>query len=137
AYPWRMCSCLQCDATLRCPRKCLLHRIRCRRQFLFQNDFACFIQNTVERPTISQIHTDRQLLLFENFVPKCLHSANLFHSRSPFHCAKSASFIGSVSHPVETGLLIPSDNVQTVNVDLRLSDLPSADSRSLGLRPSL
>jgi hypothetical protein len=56
-----------------------------------------------------QNYTDRQLLLLENFVPKCLHSANLFHSRSPFHCAESASFIGSVSHAVETGLLIPSD----------------------------
>src|SRR5216684_3125551 len=36
------------------------------------------------------------------------HSANLLHSRSPFHCASSALIIGSVSHPVETGLLIPS-----------------------------
>src|SRR6266403_2999996 len=103
-----MCSGLQCHATLRHPRKCLLHRFRCRRHFLFQNDFACFIQNTVERPVISQIHTDRQLLLLENFVPKFLHSANLLHSRSPFSCASSTSIIGSVSHPVETGLLIPS-----------------------------
>src|SRR6202020_3345677 len=69
-----------------------------RRYFLFQNDFASFLQNTVERPTISQIHTDGWLLLLQNFVPQYLHSANLLHCRSPF-CASSASFIGSVSHP--------------------------------------
>src|SRR5216684_2909846 len=93
-----MCSCLQCDKTPRYLSKRLLHRFRRRRQFLFQNNFACFIHNTVERPAISQIHTDRQLLLLENFVTKYLHSANLLHSRSPF-CALSTSFIGSVSHP--------------------------------------
>src|SRR6267143_1478933 len=34
-------------------------------------------------------------------TPRCLplHSANLHHSRSPFHCALSASIVGSVSHP--------------------------------------
>jgi hypothetical protein len=44
---------------------------------LFQNDFSCFIQNTVARPAISQIHTDRQLLVLENFVTKYLHSERL------------------------------------------------------------
>src|ERR1700733_3868317 len=93
-----MCSCLQGDEASRYLCKRLLHRFRCRRYFLFQNDFACFLQNTVERPTISQIHTDGLLLLLQNFVPPYLHSANLLHRRSPF-CASSASFIGSVSHP--------------------------------------
>src|SRR5712664_4061573 len=93
-----MCSGLNCDETSRYLSKCLFYRFRCRRHFLFQNDLSCFIQNTVERPAISQIHTDRQLLLLENFVTKYLHSANLLHSRSPF-CALSTSFIGSVSHP--------------------------------------
>src|ERR1700729_4614034 len=93
-----MCSCLQGDEASRYLCKRLLHRFRCRRYFLFQNDFACFLQNTVERPTISQIHTDGLLLLLQNFVPQYLHSANLLHCRSPF-CASSASFIGSVSHP--------------------------------------
>src|SRR6266478_5089027 len=81
-----MCSCLHGNETPRYLSKCLLHRFRCRRHFLFQNDFPCFIQNTIERPAISQIHTDRQLLLIENFVTKYLHSANLLHSRSPFLC---------------------------------------------------
>jgi len=35
-----------------------------------------------------------QLLLLENFVSKCLHSANLLSSRS-FHSALSASFMPS------------------------------------------
>jgi hypothetical protein len=37
-----------------------------------------------------------------------VEGAKLFHSRSPFPCASSALMIGSVSHPAETGLLIPS-----------------------------
>src|ERR1700733_7863785 len=72
-----MCSGLQGDEASRYLSKGLLHRFRCRRYFLFQNDFACFLQN---------------------FVPPYLHSANLLHRRSPF-CASIASFIGSVSHP--------------------------------------
>src|SRR5712671_5254296 len=116
AYPGGMCPCLQCDETSRYLSKGLLHRFRCRWQFLFQNDLACFIQNTVERPAISQIQADRQLLFLENFALRCLHSDSLFHSRSPFVCASSASTIGSVSHPVETGLLIPSEKRDYRNV---------------------
>src|ERR1700687_511272 len=99
AYPRGMCSGLQCDETSRYLSKGLLHRFRCRRQLLFQNDLACFIQHTVERPAISQIQTDRQLLLLEKFALEYLNSASLFHSRSPFLCALSTSNIGSVSHP--------------------------------------
>src|SRR6202030_3722458 len=94
-----MCSRLQCDETPWYLSKRLLHRFPCRRHFLFQNDFACFIQNTVKRPTIPQIHTDRELLLLENFVANSLHSANLLHRPSPFLCALSTSNLGSVSHP--------------------------------------
>src|SRR5882757_143130 len=64
-----MCSCLQGDETPRYLSKRLFYRFRCRRHFLFQKDFACFIQNTIERPAISQIHTDRQLLLFKSSFP--------------------------------------------------------------------
>src|SRR6202171_2349578 len=108
AYPGGMCSCLQCDETSRYLSKGLLHRFRCRRQFLFQNDLACFIQNTVERPAISEVQTNRELVSFQNHVSIYPNSASLFHSRSPFLCALSTSNIGSVSHPAETGLLIPS-----------------------------
>src|SRR6267143_657130 len=100
-----MCSCLQCDETPRYLSKRLLHRFRRRRQFLFQNDSACFIQNTVERPAISQIHTERQLLLLENFVTKYLHSANLLHSRSPFLVPRARHSSGAYRIPPETGLL--------------------------------
>src|ERR1700724_2896300 len=93
-----MCSCLQGDQTPRYLSKCLLDRFWCRRYFLFQNDFSCLIQNTVERPAVSQIHSDGELVLFENLHPLAHHSANLLHCRSPF-CASSASFTGSVSHP--------------------------------------
>src|SRR3981189_842544 len=104
-----MCSGLQCDAALRYPRKYLLHCFRCRRHFLFQKDFACFIQNAVERPAIAEVQTNREFVSFENHVSLDPNSASLFHSRSPFLCALSTSNTGSVSHPRETGLLIPSD----------------------------
>src|SRR6266850_3390619 len=81
-----MCSGLQCHAALRYLRKCLLHRFRCRRHVLFQNDFACFIQNTVERPAIAKVHTNREFVSFENHVSIYPNSASLFHSRSPFLC---------------------------------------------------
>src|ERR1700730_8167689 len=51
-------------------------------------------------------HAETRGQLFQ--VAECLYSANLLHRRSPFSCASSTSNIGSVSHPVETGLLIPS-----------------------------
>src|SRR4249920_2579263 len=103
-----MCSRLHGNETLRYLRKYLFHRFRCRRHFLFQKDFARFIQNAVTRPTIAEVHTNRELVSFENHVSIYPNSANLFHCRSPFHCASSTSNIGSVSHPAETGLLIPS-----------------------------
>src|SRR6202035_2856682 len=99
AYPGGMCSGLQCDETSRYLSKGLLHRLRRRRQFLFQNDLACFIQNTVERPAISEVQTNRELVSFQNHVSIYPNSASLFHSRSPFLCALSTSNIGSVSHP--------------------------------------
>src|SRR5271169_5579563 len=103
-----MCSRLQSDETSRYPLKGLLHRFRCHRHFLFQKDSARFIQNAVARPAIAEVHTNRELVSFENHVSIYPNSANLFHCRSPFHCALSTSNIGSVSHPAETGLLISS-----------------------------
>src|ERR1700694_5998161 len=79
-----MCSCLQCHETSRYLSKGLLHCLLGRRQFLFQNDLACFIQNTVERPAISQIQPDRQLLLLENFALEYLYSAIVFHKPVSF-----------------------------------------------------
>src|SRR5215469_6039036 len=103
-----MCSCLHGHETSRYPFKCLLHRFRCRRNFLFQNDFACFIQNTVERPAIAEVHTNRQLVPFENHVSIYPNSASLFHSRSPFllrlerveHWERIASRGDRPSHPI-------------------------------------
>src|SRR5580704_529026 len=103
-----MGSGLHCDQAPRYLSERLLHRFRCRQHFLFQNDFASFIQNTVERPAISQIHTNRQLLLIENFVLKCQYSANLLHSRSPFLVPRARLSSGAYRIPLETGLLIPS-----------------------------
>ena len=57
---------------------------RYRRQLLFQNDLACFIQNTAERPVVSQIQTDRQLLFLEKFALKFLNNASLLHKLVSF-----------------------------------------------------
>src|SRR5467141_3284266 len=77
-------------------------------QFLFQKDFARFIQNAVVRPAIAEVQTNRELVSFENHLSIYANSASLLHSRSPFLCATSASILGSLMHPAETGLLIPS-----------------------------
>src|SRR5216683_4442429 len=103
-----MCSGLHGNKTPRYLLKYLLHRFRCRRHFLFQKDFARLIQNAEVRRAIAEVHTNRELVSFENHVSIYANSASLLHSRSPFNCALSTSNIGSVSHPVETGLLIPS-----------------------------
>src|SRR6266478_6417630 len=94
-----MCSGLHGNKTTRYLLKYLLHRFRCRRHFLFQKDFTRFIQNAVTRPAIAEVHTNRELVSFENHVSIYANSANLFHCRSPFYCASSTSNIGSVSHP--------------------------------------
>src|SRR6266853_7000319 len=84
ADPRGMGSCLQGHETPRYFSKGLLHRFRCRRQFLFQNDLACFIQNTVERPAISKVQTNRELVSFENHVSVYPNSASLFHKPVSF-----------------------------------------------------
>src|SRR6266853_5097413 len=104
-----MCSGLQGHKTTRYLLKYLLHRFRCRRHFLFQKDFTRFIQNAVVRPAIAEVQTNRELMSFENHLSIYTNSASLLHSRSPFLCATSASILGSLMHPAETGLLIPSD----------------------------
>src|SRR5467141_1504308 len=55
-------------------------------QFLFQKNFARFIQNAVVRPAIAEVQTNRQLVSFENHVSIYANSASLLHSRSPFLC---------------------------------------------------
>src|SRR5258708_37546046 len=98
----------QHDTTTRDPAEYLVDPLRRRRQTVLQNHVTCLIQDAVMACSVSQIQTDGQLGLLENLVATFRHSANLLHSRSPFSCASSTSIIGSVSHPVETGLLIPS-----------------------------
>src|SRR6266700_4817804 len=125
-----MCSRLHGNKTSRYLLKCLFHRFRCRRHFLFQKDFARFIQNAVERPAIAEVQTNGELVSFENHVSIYPNSASLFHSRSPFLCALSTSNIGSVSHPAETGLLIPSDKRDYRNAAFRLWHVPIRKSRT-------
>jgi hypothetical protein len=81
-----MCSGLQGNKSPRYLLKYLFHRFRYRRHFLFQKDFARFIQNALARPTIAEFHTNRELVSFENHVSMYPNSANLFHCRSPFSC---------------------------------------------------
>src|SRR5439155_12455305 len=108
AHPRRMRSRLHRYATPHHPSKGLLHFFRGCWYLLFSKDFADFIQNAVTTETISQIQPNGELPVQNVFFTR-LHSANLLHCRSPFLCALSTSIIGSLSHPVETGLLIPSD----------------------------
>src|SRR5258706_2529204 len=99
----------QRDSTPRDPAEDLLNSVRRRRQAVLQNHVACPIQDAVMAGPVSQIQANGQLGVLENIVATLRHSANLLHSRSPFSCASSTSIIGSVSHPAETSLRIPSD----------------------------
>src|ERR1700730_12409228 len=76
---------------------------------MFQNHLAHFIQNAVMTGSISQIQTNRSLVLFENLDSLDLNSANLLHCRSPFFAPRARRSLGAYRIPLETGLLIPSD----------------------------
>ena len=106
--PRRMCADFHADSTAAHRPKHLGYGFLAGADVAFLNHFACFIQNAVAARAIPQIQTDRELVLIENLASASSNSATLFHSRSPFPCASSALIIGSVSHPAETGLLIPS-----------------------------
>jgi hypothetical protein len=86
------------------------------------------IQNTVMAGSVFQIQTDGQLGFVENLVPVCCHVLFFFISRSPFHCALSASIVGSVSHPVGDR---PSRNLAF----LYAAKKPHSDKRLTGLCP--
>src|SRR5215469_10426387 len=62
--------------------------------------------------TIPQIQSHDVFLLRKvPALPLC-HSDTLLHSRSPFYCASSALSLGAyIASRLETGILIPSDNV--------------------------
>src|ERR1700676_2317592 len=81
-----MSSGLHGNKTTRYLLKYLFHCFRCRRHFLFQNDFPRFIENAVARPALAEVQTNRELVSFENHVSIYPNSASLFHSRSLFLC---------------------------------------------------
>ena len=103
-----MCSGLQGDETSRYPLKCLLHRFRCRRHFLFQKDFARLIQNAVARPAIAEVQTNRELVPIENHVSIYPNSASFFSWPVSFslclehveHWERIASRGDRPSHPI-------------------------------------
>src|SRR6202011_250728 len=76
-------------------------------------------QNAVMTGSISQIQTNRSLVLFENLDSLDLNSANLLHCRSPFFAPRARRSLGAYRIPLETGLLIPSDNLDCRNVGIR------------------
>src|SRR5271157_965239 len=94
-----MCSRLHGDETLRYLRKCLLHRFRCHRHFLLQDDLPRFIQNAVARQVITEVQTNRELVSFENHVSFYPNSASLFHSRSPFFAPRARHSLGAYRIP--------------------------------------
>src|SRR5260221_12028322 len=69
------------------------------RYLLFDQHFARLVQNAVVGESTAPIHSDRQIILikiFSRFVATVLF---FFIIRSPFHCALSASILGTVPHP--------------------------------------
>ena len=87
----------------------LLESFWCRSQLLFQDDFARFIQDTVTAGSISQIQTNRELVLFENLESP--RSPQCYSSSLPVSFLRLERVVHSGAYriPLETGLLIPSD----------------------------
>src|ERR1700758_2497045 len=79
-----MGSRLHRHSTARHSAKYLLDRwFRCR-QLLFDHHFPRFVQNAVVGKSISQVHSDRQLLALENLLSTGRHGAILFHKPVSF-----------------------------------------------------
>ena len=68
ADPGRMGPCLQSHSAARHPAEYLLHRFGVVGSFCSTITSPCFVQDAVARGSISQVHSDRQLLLLENFL---------------------------------------------------------------------
>src|SRR5258708_21143929 len=95
-HPRRMRADFHADSTAAHRTKHLGHRFLAGADVGFLNHLACFVQNAVVARAISQIQTNRELVLIENLASASSHSAKLFHSRLPFPCASSALMISSV-----------------------------------------
>jgi hypothetical protein len=85
----------------------LLESFGCGGQFLFQDYFARFIQNTVTAGAISQIQTDRQLVILENLDPFTA-TVLIFFIAGLLFAPRARRSLGAYRIPLETGLLIPS-----------------------------
>jgi hypothetical protein len=84
---------------------------------------------------IAEVQTNRKLLLFKNFVPKYLHSANLLHRRSPFLCLEHVEhreLIASRWRPAFSSHLVNAliGEVRTSHVtrSMRTTDVPRGRS---------
>jgi hypothetical protein len=107
---------LQRDSTARDSAERLLHRRFGRRQFLLDQHFARLVEHAVVAESIAQIHADSQFLRADISLPRHGHSAIVFHKPVSFPCALSASTLGAYRIPSETGLLIPSDKREGIDV---------------------
>src|SRR5882762_6938744 len=95
-----MGSGFQCDSTAGDPAENLVDSLRCCRQAVLQKHVTCLIQNAVMAGSVSQVQTGGQLLLPENVVTGCLHSANLLHRRSPYSlCLEHVETLGAYRIP--------------------------------------
>jgi hypothetical protein len=70
------------------------------------NHLAALVQHAVATRSIAQIHADRQLAAQLRLALTYLPGVTLFHAG--LLSAPSSASLGSLPHPAETGLLIPS-----------------------------
>src|SRR5260370_17660575 len=95
-YPRRMRADFQGDSTAAYRTKHLGHRLLVRADAAFLHHLACLIQNAVVARAISQIQTNRELVLFENLASASSHSAKLFPNRPPSPCLSTPLIISSL-----------------------------------------
>src|SRR6516225_985287 len=79
------------------------------RDLPLSEDLTLAVQHAVPTGLVSQIHPDRDAFLYafglHRWLLTSLRTATLLHGRSPLHFE---CVCGSLSHPVDAGLLIPS-----------------------------
>jgi hypothetical protein len=99
----------QRDSTARDLAEHRMDSFRCRWQAALENHVACLIQDAVMACSVSQIQTDGQLGFLKIPLPRFATVLLFFTAGLLSLVLRARRLMGSVSHPVETGLLIPSE----------------------------
>src|SRR5204863_2961913 len=100
AHPWRMLPGFDCHAAGWQSTERLAQSFLGCCSTPLEEDLARLVQHAIPTGSISQVHSDRQLLALPSPFPIPDSNAILPHCRSPFHCTvECVHAFGSLTHP--------------------------------------